>query len=79
MIYILYAGSVVGALIGLVHAIYIYRRRIAGSNASWRTATYRGLWTFFLWTLFGSYLLVLWVVAVIVFSVNKMVPTRNNA
>lgn len=79
MVYILWAGSALGAVIGLAHAIYLYRRRFAGPDTNGSAALYRGLWTFLLWTLFGSYLLVLWAVAVVVYSIRKVIPGRSNA
>lgn len=71
---VLWLGSALGAVIGLLHAGYIYRQRPQRSRNDRIMAAYRGLWAFVLWMLFGSYVLVLWVVGVIVYAAAKAVP-----
>ena len=74
---VLQMGAIVGAVIGLFHAVYIYRRRasdfpdaLAARPVATRAgALYYALWTFALWVLFGSYVFVLWVVSVVVYGV----------
>lgn len=72
-------GTSVGAVIGLLHACQVYRglvgefpnaldQRPAATRAY---AAYSALWTFLLWTAFGSYVLFLWVVSVIVYSIYR--------
>ena len=57
-------GSLLGLLAGLAHAAYVYR--VVASEGDTRsssqpgTALYYALWTVSLWVLFGSYLLLLW-------------------
>ncbi len=64
----LWIGSALGAVLGLVHGIYVYRDIAAradgtGAGAGNRSrALYHGVWTFALWTLFGSYVLAFWLI-----------------
>ena len=82
MTYVLWTGMALGIVIGLLHAVHTYRQRLADAAAMLARhpakvralAVYHGVWTFALWTLFGSYVLVLWVVSVVAYSVFKIVP-----
>lgn len=60
---LLLVGSALGAVIGLLHAGFVCRERLSAGAGRGR-ALYYALWTLALWTLFGSYVLVLWLVAV---------------
>jgi hypothetical protein len=53
----LWAGSAVGVVLGLVHAVYVYR-----CNAARARGLYAAVWTFGLWTLFGTYVLAFWLI-----------------
>lgn len=65
-------GSSLGLLIGLVHArgVYVQRVRDAGPRARISAgrarfdAGYGAFWTVVLWTLFGTYVLVLWLISI---------------
>jgi len=65
---VLLIGSLLGALAGTTHAgaILLHERR-AGSLAQ-PTAAWRALWTVALWTLFGTYVLMLWLLASAVYA-----------
>jgi len=43
------------------------------------TAIYRGAWAIGLWTLFGTYVLVLWIVGVIAYGLVGFLPDRREA
>ena len=70
----LWIGSAVGAVLGGLHALYVYRdisaRAAKNGNRNGNgngkggqiRALYHGLWTFALWTLFGSYVLGFWLI-----------------
>lgn len=70
-------GSAVGAIVGLLHAsmIYVHRTRESSRRlfdhpiAVRANAAYYALWTFSLWVLFGSYVLYLWVISIVVYAV----------
>jgi len=72
---LLWTGTLVGALLGLFHGAYIYRRVAAETPAEAPPGrarpAYYALWTFGLWVLFGSYVLVLWLSAVVFYTLFK--------
>lgn len=73
-------GSVLGAGIGLFHATGLARRLAARSDfaspgfslSGIGTALYYGLWTLVLWTMFGSYVLYLWLIACGAFGAHRL-------
>ena len=87
MTYVLWIGSGLGLAIGLWHAAHLYRTHLqraaaggAGSRANGHgAAIYRGLWTVALWTLFGSYLLIFWVIGAAAFAIARALPRRGAA
>lgn len=73
MVEYLLIGSALGAITGLVHGIYIYRLRAHFLSAndpakSRKAGIYYGLWTFVLWTTFGSYVLGFWLLGIVAWS-----------
>lgn len=58
----LWLGTLLGAAFGALHGLHIYRSRTAAEGTNPVTAAYYGLWAFALWCLFGSYLLLLWLI-----------------
>ena len=66
---LLWAGTIVGAACGLGHGVYVYGRvsretplATPGGPNRPRAISY-ALWTLALWSLFGVYVTVLWIVA----------------
>ncbi len=83
---ILWIGSLLGLAIGSVHGVYLYRQRLADARASATggatvhlEGAYYGLWALALWVVFGSYVLVLWVIGAVAYSICRMVPRRRPA
>ena len=80
-------GSSIGAVIGFLHACYVYRQEVRDLPnvlserpvATRVGAAYYALWTFFLWVVFGSYVLILWVVSVIAYSIYKAVRISSTS
>lgn len=69
---LLWAGTVVGAVLGLLHAGYVYRVvSAAGGTDAQARGGYYALWTFFLWLLFGSYVLVLWLISLVAYAIAR--------
>ncbi len=72
---VLWAGTLVGTLLGIIHAVYVYRlvaaEAPAGATANHGQAGYYALWTLGLWIVFGSYVLVLWVIAVVAYAIAR--------
>ena len=64
-------GSMLGAIFGLAHAIYVFRvvvREPSGRNLpTFLPALYAALWTFALWLLFGTYLMLLWLLGCLLY------------
>ena len=77
-------GSAFGAAAGLIHAAGLARRIFARSEFTFpgftlgRTwaALYYGLWTILLWTVFGAYVLYLWLIACGVFGLHRLWRSR---
>jgi hypothetical protein len=66
---LVWIGTVLGAAIGLAHAAYLWRVTTQ-LGAGQGLALYRGAWAITLWTLFGSYVLVLWIIGAIAYGVS---------
>jgi hypothetical protein len=80
----LWLGSAFGAILGMLHGIYLYRQQAAWALASGTTGgraigLYYGLWAFALWTLFGAYVLALWVLGSIAYLIARLVSGRRMA
>lgn len=73
-------GSAFGAGIGLIHAAGIARRLSARSEfaspafspSGIRAPLYYALWTLLLWTVFGSYVFYLWLIACGAFGAHHL-------
>ncbi len=88
---IVWIGSLLGLAIGSLHAVHLYRRRVADARESAAAGTtvhlttahlegaYYGLWALALWVIFGTYVLVLWVIGAVAYSIFRMVPRRGSA
>ncbi len=84
MDYFLWIGSTLGAVLGLLHGIYLYRQQASravasGLTGSRATGLYYGLWTFALWTLFGSYVLAFWILGSVAYAIARLIPGRHAA
>ncbi len=83
---IVWMGSLLGLVIGSLHAVHLYRRRVAdagesatGGATAHLEGVYYGLWALALWATFGTYVLVLWVIGAVAYSIFRMVPRRGSA
>ena len=63
-------GALIGAIFGIVHAVQVYRQRIADEGASPGRAAYFALWAVVLWVLLGAYLLAFWIVGAVGLAVS---------
>lgn len=75
----LWIGSALGAVLGLLHGIYLYRQQTAralarGTTSGRAIGLYYGLWAFALWTLFGAYVLAFWILGSIAYWIARLVP-----
>jgi len=75
---LLWTGTILGAAIGLAHAVYLWRTTRQGTGGA-GVALYRGVWALALWTLFGTYVLVLWIIGVIGVALTGRLTGRRGA
>ena len=80
----LWLGSGLGAVLGVLHGVYLYRRQTARAVASGvlsprAVGFYYGLWAFALWTLFGSYVLAFWVLGAVAYWTMRFATGRRTA
>lgn len=79
----LLSGTIVGLIAGLVHAVYVYQRMkpVPGSTdlPNRSRGLYFAVWTLLLWLLFGSYILVLWIIGTVVFLLAKLNRTHGRS
>ena len=69
------AGSIIGVVLGLAHATYVFKvvanGNSPGASSNNTSAVYFAIWTFGLWVLFGVSVLVMWVIGVVLYLVFK--------
>ena len=77
---VLWAGAVIGAVLGLAHGVYLYRRMVATGPASMPSIGLRRIRAFYyavaalvLWVLVGTYVLVLWGISLIPYGIKRLV------
>jgi len=72
----LWIGTGLGAALGILHAICVFRqqRTVAGRGVG--TAAYFALWTVALWTLFGAYLLFFWILGATGLAVSRVIRPK---
>ncbi|MFQ6030658.1 MAG: hypothetical protein ACE5Q6_24570 [Dehalococcoidia bacterium] len=76
---LMYIGTTLGLIVGLIHAGYVYMKKTGESPANLAAhpvsvranAAYFALWTLGLWVLFGSYVFNFWVTALVVFAIYQ--------
>lgn len=78
----LWLGSLLGAVIGVSHAVHLYRRRAARrltlAPATPGTSGFSyGIWAFALWTLFGAYVLAFWVLGALGLGISRLLAARR--
>ncbi len=78
----LWIGSALGAVLGALHGIHLYRMKAArasagGTSGGRAMGLYYGLWAFGLWTLFGSYVLAFWIIGAVGSSLARLIPARD--
>jgi len=77
-------GTALGALLGLLHGVYLFRQiavratadGIPGGKAQ---GLYYALWAFILWILFGSYVLAFWILGLLAYPIVRLVQRQRVA
>lgn len=80
----LWAGSALGAVLGLFHGIHLFRQQAArnahrGTVRSGAIGLYYGVWVFALWVLFGAYVLTFWILGAGGIAISRLRPRRQGA
>ena len=75
---LLWLGSAIGAVVGVLHGVNLYRqmaaRAPAGQSSGGRAqALYYALWTLVLWTVFGAYALFFWILGVLAYPIVRLI------
>jgi hypothetical protein len=70
-------GSALGAVVGLLHGIYLYRQQAARAPVNDPTGNraiglYYGLWAVVLWIVFGAYVLAFWILGAFAWLVMRL-------
>jgi hypothetical protein len=65
-------GALLGAVIGVLHAGYLYRDRIAGGHSGIVSAAWFAAWTLALWTVFGPYPLAFWIIGAVGLAFSRL-------
>ena len=72
---LVWVGTIVGVVLGVAHAVYVYRVVAHGVPALPQPDQIRGIyyafWTVLLWTLLGSYVFILWLVGTAMYLMFK--------
>ena len=80
----LWAGGALGAILGLIHGFYLFRRQAArnahrGAIRGTAVGLYYGVWAFALWALFGAYVLGFWILGCAGYAISRLRPARRRA
>ncbi len=84
MDYFLLIGSALGALLGLLHAVYLFRQIAVrapadGTPGGKAQGLYYAVWAFVLWILFGSYVLAFWIFGLLAYPIVRLVRRQRVA
>ena len=58
-------GTLLGFVIGCAHFAQILISRLSGNELNFSKTVWHALWVLALWTLFGSYVLLLWLAGIL--------------
>ena len=77
-------GSAIGAVIGIAHGVNLYRQMAARAPAGRATsgkaqALYYALWTLLLWTVFGAYALLFWILGILAYPIVRLIRRPRTA
>jgi hypothetical protein len=73
----MWIGAGVGACLGLLHGLQLYRSIGARAHGYPRRGLYTAIWAFVLWTLFGSYVLAFWLIGFGIRTIVGLLPRRS--
>lgn len=73
----LLAGAFVGAIVGLLHAVHVFGERMSRGPGGTVAAAWFAFWAFALWTIFGAYVLALWLLGLVCMTLLRLMPPRK--
>ena len=67
-----WVGAALGFVVGFINFLSIVSSRLGIAELSAQKTLWIGLWIWALWTIFGSYVLVFWIVGLILFGATRL-------
>ena len=83
----LWIGTILAAIIGLAHAVYVYRQEIGEFRAVLGRhplairlrASYQAFWTLLLWLLLGATVVLYWAIALVPYLIAKIIRVARSS
>lgn len=73
----LWTGTVVGAVIGLLHMLHTFATQLGRPGLHPLKTLWQGVWTWGVWTLFGAYVLAFWIVGLICLGLSRLLNVKR--
>lgn len=65
-------GTAMGAIVGFLHMLDVFWTRLDRPGLAYNKTAWQGIWTWFLWALFGAYILTFWILGAVLLGVSKL-------
>lgn len=72
MMAFIWIGTSLGAVLGLLHGISVFRQQSTRAGGSFGKALYFALWTLALWVVFGAYVLAFWILGAVGLTLSRL-------
>ncbi|MCG7522507.1 hypothetical protein [Ruegeria sp. Ofav3-42] len=72
-------GTAIGAAIGLLNMLFILSSRLGQTGLNQAKTIWQGLWVWALWTVFGAYVLALWLLGVVFLGLSRILRRGSEA
>ncbi len=76
---LLWAGTMLGAVVGFFHALQVLQSRMGRPGLDPVKTIWQAVWTWGLWTLFGAYVLTFWILGLICFGISRALRSGRGA
>ena len=74
----LWIGTLLGAIVGLLHALNTLSTRLKHDRLRRMKTAWQSIWTIALWTLFGAYVLAFWIIGAVIFGISRLLGKGMN-
>jgi len=74
---VIWLGTAVGFVAGLIHAVHLVGEHHATGSNGLAVTIYRAIWALILWSLFGAYLLALWILGSVLMLLSGGPPLQR--